>query len=120
MMALRIFAAIAGAAAVVGLGAELFAPAERSAPPAAAPAREPAPPDVAPRAEPPAAPLPLARVPAAPRTRVPAGILSRAADARALERGRACPPPAPREPRRCLPGEEREPIEIEWHVASPR
>jgi hypothetical protein len=54
------------------------------------------------------------------RPRVPAGILARAADARALERGPTCPPPAEqRELPRCVP-EDRESIDIEWHVARER
>jgi hypothetical protein len=53
------------------------------------------------------------------RPRVPAGILARAASARALERGPSCRPSAPatpQEPARCVP-EQRESIDIDWHVA---
>jgi hypothetical protein len=62
---------------------------------------------------------PLAPVPRreAARPRVPAGILARAADARALERAPACGAAArDHEPARCAPV-ERETIDIEWHVA---
>lgn len=51
------------------------------------------------------------------RPSVPAGILARAADARAIDRGPSCPAPeehrAP--PPRCA-SEQRESIEIDWHV----
>jgi hypothetical protein len=53
---------------------------------------------------------------AGPRPRVPAGILARAAKARALERGPACPASArAQETPRCPA--ERASIDIDWHVA---
>ncbi len=124
MMPLRTVAAVAVSAAVAGLAARAFAPAAREtrreasgapAPPArqqfsaAVPANVPAPGTPAPK-----------RQRSAARPRVPAGILTRAAEARALERGPSCAPAtAPGEPPRCAP-EQRPSIEIEWHVARDR
>jgi hypothetical protein len=114
---LRLLAGGAVAVALAGFTAGfLNVEAERAAaaPPAASPtATAPPPPKLS-------EPLPPAVVPRAARARVPAAILARAANARALERGPACPPadrsPAPEGPPRCAP-EQREAIEIEWHVA---
>jgi hypothetical protein len=49
--------------------------------------------------------------------RVPAGILARAAKARALERGPACAASAPAQEAPRCPGEQRESIDVDWHVA---
>ncbi|HEX9306011.1 MAG TPA: hypothetical protein VF894_00880 [Anaeromyxobacter sp.] len=109
MMPLRLLAAIA-AAALGALGAGLVAPRLHAA------FGSPAPVSVL-RAH--ASGGPLAPAPFVPpmRPSVPAGILARAADARALERGPSCPPPTPTASAREACGtEEREAIEIEWHV----
>ena len=47
---------------------------------------------------------------------VPPGVLSRAADARALERAPACPPVPRVDAARCPPG-TRDVVEIEWEAA---
>ncbi len=113
MMPLRILAGIVASAALVGYVARAFGPAAH---------------DAAPPSDPPALgadaaqgePLPPAPFSGAERPHVPAGILARAADARALERGPSCPPPAAAlAPPVCAP-EGRESIEIEWHVAQDR
>jgi hypothetical protein len=106
------FRALAGAAAGAALAGFVLGARSVNDP-------EPPPPAVsAPiAAEPRAEPLPPAPSSPPARTRVPAGILARAAKARALDRGPACPPVEPPEERaRCAP-EQRESIEIEWHVA---
>jgi hypothetical protein len=89
----------------------------------------------APPASPPAddaagiAVVPTSLAPASGRTRRPApgterrpslppGVLSRAADAKALERAPECPPPAPAGPVECGPQPDR--VEIEWDVAPER
>jgi hypothetical protein len=105
----RALAGAAAGAALAGFVLGALSVRDPEPPPPAAPA------PVA--AEPRAEPLPPAPFPAPERTRVPAGILARAANARALDRGPACPPvQPPEEPARCSP-EQRESIEIEWHVA---
>jgi hypothetical protein len=124
MTSLRLVLGGAAAAALVGFTAGfLNGDGELAPPPAPAVATSPA--ALAPKAE----PLPPAVVPDAARPRVPAAILARAADARALDRrGEACPPAGPtspaahtspspprEEPPRCAP-EQRETIEIDWHV----
>ena len=48
------------------------------------------------------------------RPTLPPGVLSRAADAKALERAPECPPPAPAGPVECSPQPDR--VEIEWDV----
>jgi hypothetical protein len=65
----------------------------------------------------PAQPLPLARSSDAARSRVPAGILGRAADARALERHPPCRRDAKaKDAGQCRPG-GNESIDVEWNVA---
>jgi hypothetical protein len=49
------------------------------------------------------------------RPAVPPGVLSRAAEARALDRGPACPPARPAD--KACPPEPREAVEIEWDGA---
>jgi hypothetical protein len=80
--------------------------------------------------EPPLAVVPATLSPASARSRpaaagserrasVPPGVLSRAAEARALERGPVCPPAppaAPTDPKGCGP-EPHATVEIEWDVA---
>jgi hypothetical protein len=124
MMPLRILAGIVASAALVGFVARAFGPAAHDAALAPVPsAGEPAPPSDPPALGADAAqgePLPAAHFSGAERPHVPAGILARAADARALERGPSCPPPAAAlAPPVCAP-EGRESIEIEWHVAQDR
>ncbi len=69
------------------------------------------------QAAPPASGAPLVPAPflSGVRPSVPAGILARAVNARALERGPSCPPaePAPAAGEAC--DDAREAIEIEWH-----
>lgn len=113
-MTVRVLAGAAVGAALTAMAAGALSlrepkPAAPAAPSAAA---EP------PRSEPPQGePLPPAPFLLGERPRVPAGILARAASARALERGPSCPQvEAPQEPSLCAP-EQRRSIEIEWHVA---
>jgi hypothetical protein len=110
-------AALATAATIAGF----VAGASHDPRPAPAPADLPADPTASAAADLPAGePLPPVRFEGAARPRVPAGILARAASARALERGPSCPPsPAARpssEPPPCV-SEQRESIDIDWHVA---
>ena len=117
MTPLRTLAVVAGSAAFVALAAGLAAPAGWRAPPVGE-----ASPVAAPRPSPP--PGERVRVrglpDAARRPRVPAGILARAADARALDPGPSCAPAAaPPEAPPCPP-ESRESIEIEWNVGPDR
>ncbi len=116
MMPYRLLGGIAASAAIAGFLAGVLS---LHAPLHAAPAA----PSTAPSTVTPAAPARSADDPLEPvpfpgeRPRVPAGILARAADARALDRGPSCPAPeehrAP--PPRCA-SEQRESIEIDWHV----
>ncbi len=111
MMPIRLLAGIAATAAVAGFIAGVFSPRL----PAAAPPAAAAVPAAAPE------PLPPLALPERARPQVPAGILARAADARALDRGPSCAAPdvGRLEPPRCA-SEQRESIEIEWHVAPER
>jgi hypothetical protein len=62
-------------------------------------------------------PLPPVQLPEVTRPLVPAGILARAANARALERGPSCLPPGKALEASSCSEEERESIEIDWHAA---
>jgi hypothetical protein len=110
VISLRIVAGAALGAAVAGYAVGVLTREPALDPPVAS-ALEPAP------GAQPGEPLPPAAFAGADRPRVPAGILARAANARALHRAPYCPsePPAD-EPPRCAP-EPRDPVEIEWHVA---
>ncbi len=109
----RLLGGIAASAAIAGfLAGVLSLRAPHHAAPAA-PSTAPSTKAPAPSADEALPPVPF---PGA-RPRVPAGILARAADARALDRGPPCPAP---EEQRALPprcaSEQRESIEIDWHV----
>ncbi len=109
MTSVRALAALAAAAVVALLGTAALGARERAAPaPAAAVPADPAP---AGTSRPVAASTVAGR---AVHPSVPAGILARAAGARALERAPACPPTAAGEPG--CGGAERESVEIEWNV----
>jgi hypothetical protein len=101
---LRLLAAAVAVAALGALGARLAPAPRREAPPRPAAAASPRPAEAA-----------AVHVTGGPDLRdVPAGILARAADARALERGPVCRPSAPRGEAACAP--QRDTVEIQWDV----
>jgi len=114
MITIRLLAGIGATAAVAGFIAGVFSP---RLPAAAPPAAAPVPAAAFDAGE----PLPPLALPERARPQVPAGILARAADARALDRGPSCAAPdvGRLELARCA-SEQRESIEIEWHVAPER
>jgi hypothetical protein len=116
MMRPSLLAGIAVTGVVAGFVAGVFSPRLPGAAPPAAAARAAAPAPTAPAGE----PLPPLVLPERARSQVPAGILARAAEARALDRGPSCSAPdREHAPPRCA-SEPRETIEIEWHVAAER
>ena len=111
MTGLRALAAGWGAAALVALASCRDAPAPRAAADTAEPRL-----GVVPTATlPPVSPRVTSTVGPGLRPAVPPGVLSRAAEARALDRGPACPPARPAN-EACPPG-PREAVEIEWDGA---
>jgi hypothetical protein len=114
---LRVAALVAGALALSAAAPFLRPPVRRATAPAASAPAALAPPAV-PAAAPAALPAAFPAGAASPDLHgVPPGILSRAADARALERAPApiCRPSARAEATACAPG--RDTVEVQWDVA---
>lgn len=119
MTPVRLAVLVGAAAAIAAAGAGVLLP-HRPGPGAPEPAASapaasvPVPSAPAPVPAATVTPIPAASPPPQARESVPPGILSRAADARALDRAPACTP-APARDQSCAPA-QRDDVEVQWDV----